>query len=56
MSVRNKNNNNSNNDDSPSSEAENDYMIAEEARIEQPMTQLMDVDGNGWITIHRRRK
>ncbi|CAF5059035.1 unnamed protein product [Rotaria sp. Silwood1] len=52
MSIRNENNNNDD-DDSSSSENEND-MIEEEIEIEKPKTQSMDIDEDGWTTVHRR--
>ncbi|CAF2632926.1 unnamed protein product [Rotaria sp. Silwood2] len=56
MSIRNENNNNNDDDDdddSSSSESEND-MIEEEIEIEKPKTHSMDIDEDGWTTVHRR--
>ena len=48
MSIRNED------DDSSSSSESDDDMIEEEEEEEKPKTHSMDVDEDGWTTVHRR--
>lgn len=54
MSIQNKNENDDSSSDSDDDEDMNNDQIPEEKSHSEPNTQSMDVDEDGWTTVHRR--